>query len=438
MDINLSLIIPSYNHAKYLTDLINSIFGGETCLGMMAPQELLPDEVIIADDCSIDNTEEVVFELSKLHREIKYVKLPKNSGTAIASNFAIENSHGKFITRIDSDDMRESFSFSNMMKAQLAYPHSYVYDDVMLFVNGQRKGKVWKMADYDFDSLLERNTNHAGIMFPRIAWEESKGYPPEFSDGRDDWAFNVALGVVGYCGIHIGGAGYLYRREQQNRTVKNATSEYQKLYHKKMHDHFESLYNGRFPMGCCGNRGVNKKMATTNKTSRDVSLSGAEGMTILLYNGENYGLEAYYGPITGVGYTFSVKKNLKNVDNRDLHTAKGNGLLDLHHNGKPVFSVYSQPAPVPVPAPVPELAQEQVLETSEQVLSSTPKAPPSDESHPIEAGQLRGFGKALVGKLSAVGITTWELFLSTDSASLAETLGKSVDDIEKIKKEITA
>jgi hypothetical protein len=118
------------------------------------------------------------------------------------------------------------------------------------------------------------------------------------------------------------------------------------------------------------------------------------------------------------------------VDNRDLHTAKGNGLLDLHLNGKPIFSVFNQPAQAPVPTQVPV-----TTETQDQ---TPPETPSSDESHPIKAGQVRGFGKSQAGKLSAIGITTWELFLATDSASLAEAIGKSVNEIDAIKKEITA
>lgn len=432
-DSSLTLIVPSFNSARYLSDLVNSVFGGMTSIGEMNPQSFLPDQVIIVDDCSEDNTEEVVFDLSQLHNEIEYVKLSKNCGTAIACNEAIKRSSGTFITRIDADDMREFWSFENMMKAQLEQPDSYIYDDVMIFLNGQRKGKVWVMSDYNFHSLLERNSNHAGIMFPKRAWESCGGYPEEFSDGRDDWAFNVALGTVGCCGIHIGGAGYLYRREQQNRTVKNASSEHQKMYYQKMRSHFKEIYDGRFTMACCGNRGSSKVASATTRTPQPVV--GSAGMTLLQYEGSNYGKETYFGPVTGVAYIFSKGSPIRNVDNRDLHTPKFKGLLDLNDHGKPVFSIFrplTEPAKPVEEIPVPV----QVVESQEIIQSGTEES--SDENSPIESGIIKGLGSKEIDKLKESGITTWGRFFYEDSVKLSDILGKSVSVIEKMKDELTS
>lgn len=434
MSNDLSLIVPSYNSGKYLIDLINSVFGGNTSLGAMTEQTLLPDEVIIVDDCSTDNTEEVVRDLLQFHKEIKYFRLSRNSGTAIACNVAIEQASGKYITRIDADDMRERWSFEHLMMAQLANPHSYIYDNVMIFLNGQRTGREWNMYDYDFHKLLERNSNHAGIMFPKKAWVECGGYPPEFNDGRDDWSFNVALGVVGYCGIHIGRAGYLYRREQQNRTIKNASSERQMYYRRKMENHFPEIYSGRFPMGCCGNR-TSKKTVVASSNSQSQILVGADGMTLIMYDGENYGIETYFGPVTGAAYQFSKKKNIRNVDSRDLHTERRNGLLDLSDHGKPIFHPYQTPTLTPVvPSIEKSIVEEPVVEES-VVEESTED---SNEIHLIESGQITGITKKVIAKLTENGISSWESFLSEDSASLSGITGLTVERIDEIKQEISS
>lgn len=433
---SLSLIIPSFNHAKYLKDLMGSIFGGETCLGNFSAQTLLPDEIVIVDDCSEDNTQEVVADLLKLHKEIKYLRLKHNSGTAIACNEAIKISSGEIITRIDSDDMRESWSFKDMMTAQLLYPHSYIYDNMMIFLNGNKTGKTWVMNDYDFDLLIKSNINHAGIMFPKIAWEESGGYPEEFSNGRDDWSFNVALGVVGYCGIHIGGAGYLYRREQQNRSVKNSSSEFQMLYDRKMRAHFPDVYSGRFPMSCCGHRSSsgNSNRVGHNSGSHQTLLIGAEGMTMVRYNGSNYGKETYFGPATGASYAFSVDRNIRNVDNRDLRTSNRTGLLDIVEKGINTFSIYSNP----------QVKKEEIIKSS-PVIESEPE--PEVESKPldtVEAGKTpmeKGQNKFLtvskLKKLADSGLNYWEQFVSESSVSLSSITGLSVTEIEAIKKEVT-
>jgi len=333
----LSLIVPSYNSSKYLKDLIGSILGGETSLGIFPRPEFVPNEIVICDDCSKDDTEEIIRELKLKYPEIVYVRTKTNSGTAVACNTAIEKATGEYITRIDADDMRESGSLQKLMDAQLENKHSFIYDDAMIFVHGKRTDKTWVMRDYNLRDYLDYNGNHSGIMFPKVAWKECGGYPPEFSNGRDDWAINIALGSIGYCGVHISGAGYLYRREQQNRTVRTAGTNNQELFALKIQNRFKNLYSGSDLM-CCGNRrsGSNNVQPSSKAP---VVLVGSAGMTLLRYLGMNYGEETYFGPVTGTAYKF--KKNaVRNVDNRDLSTPKQTGLLDLQDHGNRVFEVY--------------------------------------------------------------------------------------------------
>ena len=338
---SLALVIPSFESAKYLPDLFSSIWGGESSLGLLSPQTLLPTEVIVVDDCSSDNTEAVVDEYRKVHSELVYLRLNKNRGTPTAMNEGVKAANSAYITRIDSDDMREPESFERMMEAQLANPHSLIYDNIKIFLKGQRQNQTWVMEDYDFDLLLERNFIHAGVMYPKQAWVDCGGYPEEFVHGRDDWSFNVAMGISGYCGVRVDYPGYLYRREQQNRSLRNQSSAWQKEFSDAMHSKFAEVYSGERKMGCCGNR-KNRVQATSKSSGTQVAqqiVAGETGMTVLQYQGGNAGSENYYGPVTGAAYRFSSSKSKKNVDNRDLHTDKGKGLLDLHVGSKPIFVV---------------------------------------------------------------------------------------------------
>lgn len=429
----LSVIVPSYNSEAYLQDLLGSIYGGITSLGVMTGQTLQPDEVIIIDDCSTDNTKGIVEKFQRTFDNLVYLRLENNSGTAVACNEGIKIAKGKFITRIDSDDMRESKSFEIMMKAQLENLHSYIYDDITIFLNGARREKVWKMHEYDFEKLLTYNTNHAGIMAPKEAFIECGGYPENFRNGRDDWAINVSFGIHGYCGVHVDYAGYLYRREGQNRTVKNSSSENQKRYFELMKETFESIYQGRRPMGCCGNR---KNSSTVQLvTQYNSTLVGAEGMTLLFYNGDNFGSEVYFGPVTGTAYKFSKSKPIRNVDVRDLHSPKRNGLLDLQEFGKPVFSVYEAKEEKSVDSNIPVKDFDANAKASEEIVAIPEPSKESGQS--IVAGDINGIGAKSISKLNDAGISTWEQFVLESSESLSAILGKPLSAIDKIKKELT-
>lgn len=62
-------------------------------------------EMILVDDCSPDNSAKIVKEYAKKDNRIKYIKLDKNSGAAIARNKALEKAKGRFIAYLDSDDL---------------------------------------------------------------------------------------------------------------------------------------------------------------------------------------------------------------------------------------------------------------------------------------------------------------------------------------------
>jgi glycosyltransferase involved in cell wall biosynthesis len=360
----ISVVVPVHNYGRYLPDLINSFIGGPTSLGDSPGQTFQSFEIILVDDCSTDNSLEIAEKLADPRKGIFLYQTPANGGTAIARNYGISKSSAKFITSIDADDMRDYKSLQLLYEHQVKNSHSFIYDDVIIFANGKKNDKVWKMPEYDFDKLIHKNQVHCGILFPYVAWKECGGYPEQMSNGRDDWAFNVALGVKGYCGVRVNYPGYLYRREGQNRTNLNSTHKWMGVFQEKMKKIFPDIYRGVYPMSCCGgSRGISSSAgARTSPVGTNQTMVGSEGMSILVYQGLNHGNMTYYGPVTGSRYTFSASKPRKLVDKRDLRYTRDDGmklgLLDIREHGKvmfreekpkvvePVKEVVSKPEPV--------------------------------------------------------------------------------------------
>ena len=81
-----SIIMPSYNTAPFIAESIQSVLA----------QEYRDWELIIVDDCSDDETDEVVKPYLNDTR-IKYFKNEKNSGTAVSRNWALREAKGKWI-----------------------------------------------------------------------------------------------------------------------------------------------------------------------------------------------------------------------------------------------------------------------------------------------------------------------------------------------------
>ena len=89
-----SIIMPSYNTGEYIAESIESVLR----------QTYQNWELIIVDDCSNDNTDDVVNPFLKDAR-ILYMKNKKNSGAAVSRNRALQAARGKWVAFLDSDDL---------------------------------------------------------------------------------------------------------------------------------------------------------------------------------------------------------------------------------------------------------------------------------------------------------------------------------------------
>jgi len=441
----LSVIVPTYNHGKFLPELINSLLGGKTSLGELPAQTFQSFDIIIADDCSTDNTQEIMQELANPWTGVKYVRTESNSGTSVACNLAISSSYAKYIARIDADDMREFGSLQAMLEVQVQNPHSFVYDDVQLFTP-RGNAKAWAFPEYDFDKLIEKNFIHAGIMFPKEAWEEVGGYAKEMRHGRDDWAFNVALGVKGWCGVHLNRVGYLYRRHGENRTITNTTPVHRAEFKRKIMSLYPEAYQERRPMGCCGPRSA--VQSQTRQTGNGGSIMaagmpGAKGLVLVEFLGKNYGNQTYYGPATGIAYVFSAKKRQRWVDAKDVHFEMSNGrqigLLDLISAKRKVFRLATVPIKTKIAEATGIAADMEIRDKESAVVSDTAvMLVPVEDDFFVS---IKGIGLATSKKLVAAGYFSMVQLFEVDREALREDFGwseKKIVDVHAQLAEIVA
>ncbi len=90
-----SIITPLYNSEKYIPQTIESVLS----------QTYQNWEMIIIDDCSNDNSVDIIEEYCKKDNRIKLLRSKKNNGPAIARNIGIEQAKGIYIAFLDSDDL---------------------------------------------------------------------------------------------------------------------------------------------------------------------------------------------------------------------------------------------------------------------------------------------------------------------------------------------
>lgn len=109
-----SVIMPTYNCGLYIEQSIISVLN----------QSYDDWELLIQDDCSTDNTFNIVQQISRRDNRIKYQNNNINLGAALTRNFALRRASGKWVAFLDSDDLW----LPDKLEKQLAYMVENNYD----------------------------------------------------------------------------------------------------------------------------------------------------------------------------------------------------------------------------------------------------------------------------------------------------------------------
>lgn len=126
-----SIITPCYNSADFIAETIEAILA----------QTYTEWELLITDDCSKDNTVEIVKSYIKKDSRIKLFQLEKNGGGGVARNNSIAQAQGRYIAFCDSDDrwyptkLEKQIAFMQERNIALSYS-SYMTCNEAGCVNG--------------------------------------------------------------------------------------------------------------------------------------------------------------------------------------------------------------------------------------------------------------------------------------------------------------
>ena len=190
----LSIIIPNYNNAGYLKDCIESIL----------KQTYTDYEIIISDDCSDDNSVELIREYEKNYLNIKALNNRKNIGVSKNRHNAILNASGKYITTLDSDDVyldpqkleKEMQLVQNHKtvsgKDICAFSNVAIVDDDLNFIRYQWPEDKIKEGDLFIDIITRRSMIPRDFIFLRSDYFQVGGYDPGFNL-YEDWDLKIRL-----------------------------------------------------------------------------------------------------------------------------------------------------------------------------------------------------------------------------------------------------
>lgn len=177
MDELVSIITPTYNCGNFIAETIKSV----------QEQTYKNWEMIIVDDCSIDDTKEIVQSFANKDKRIKYHKLKRNSGAAVARTTAMELAKGDYMAFLDSDDLW----YPDKLRKQIMFmkDNNYVFTCTKYEQIGEKSeplGKVIKVVSkIDYNRLLlDCPVGNSTVMYDVRAMGKFK--VPDIKKRNDD------------------------------------------------------------------------------------------------------------------------------------------------------------------------------------------------------------------------------------------------------------
>ena len=143
-NIKVSVIIPVFNTEKYLEEAIGSIVN----------QTLREIEIIVVNDCSTDNSAQILERFAQQDSRIKILTHEKNKGQSVARNTGMGIMKGEYLYFFDSDDVLESDCL------RLCYEKSKTENLDFLFFDA--------VTFYDFKSNVKFNYQRTSDLEPKI------------------------------------------------------------------------------------------------------------------------------------------------------------------------------------------------------------------------------------------------------------------------------
>lgn len=180
-----SVVIPTYNSEKFITQLLDSL-----CRQTIDPKNF---EVIVVDDCSTDNTIEVVKGYKKQIKQLVILSTENNTGNPIKGrNIGIDSARGEYIHFIDHDDYIGDEALERLYNAAQEWKSDVIFGKNVLINNCPGPVEIFKHGDiqnidpHEHVSVISALAPHK--MFRKGFLDENKiRFDPKIIFGEDQY-----------------------------------------------------------------------------------------------------------------------------------------------------------------------------------------------------------------------------------------------------------
>ena len=206
----ISVCIPTYNQDNYIELAIKSVLN----------QTIKIDEIIISNDCSTDNTKNVLDQLASIHPQLIVFHQPVNLGIKSNINFSLKKCTGDFIIRLDSDDLLKSTYAERLSKELVKFPNAgYAHASVQEIDENNKKTKLRILSrnssfvdgEKAFKNAIHGYQVAANIIMFRKSALEAVGYVNATKNFAEDFYLSASLSSAGFGNVYLNEVLSCYR-----------------------------------------------------------------------------------------------------------------------------------------------------------------------------------------------------------------------------------
>ncbi len=214
----ISIIMPAYNSANVIRKTLISVLD----------QTYKNFELIIVDDCSNDNTVEIINKFED--KRIILIKLKVNLGVSNARNIALDKSKGQFIAFIDSDDLWFSDKLKLQIQFMLLNNYSFTFHPLgFISHNGNYLGRpLLNKTKINFNGLLRNTLISTSSVVVKSDLFKSLRFPNNNRSGEDYYMWLTLLKKVKYA-YSLNKTLGLYRKNNISLS-SNRKNNFKKVY----------------------------------------------------------------------------------------------------------------------------------------------------------------------------------------------------------------
>jgi len=244
---DVTVVILTYNHKNYIEEAVNSVLMQKTDYNI---------DILIGDDCSTDNTYDIVKDISTNNNQIRYYKNSTNLGVTKNLQKAFSLCSGEYIAFCEGDDYwidKNKINYQlNFLKnnptCSGCFHHFIIHDEIL---NKETTLEIPKHDVYKYDTKMIIENTIASNFTTTV-------YRKKFLDKIDvkifdifsvDWVFNIAISEFGYLACidkymsvyRVHNNGLWSAEKDKKNALQKSVIEYDKFFNMKYAESFNKL-----------------------------------------------------------------------------------------------------------------------------------------------------------------------------------------------------